>query len=87
MSKPLALIVGVGDGLSASLARLLAREGYDLVLAAQPLLAKEAPDLQFVHLTGAEDFEKVRAAWEKSGQRAVVLSHAQVMRLRRQALF
>ncbi len=33
--KPLALIVGVGDGLSASLARLLAREGYDLVLASR----------------------------------------------------
>jgi len=33
--KLLALIVGVGDGLSASLARLLARENYDLVLAAR----------------------------------------------------
>ncbi|MBV9114129.1 MAG: SDR family NAD(P)-dependent oxidoreductase [Hyphomicrobiales bacterium] len=30
-----ALIIGVGDGLSASLARLLAREGYRLVLAAR----------------------------------------------------
>ena len=37
MTKPLALIVGVGDGLSASLARLLAREGYDLVLAARDI--------------------------------------------------
>ena len=35
--KPLALIVGVGDGLSASLARLLAREGHDLVLAARDI--------------------------------------------------
>lgn len=33
--KPLAVILGVGDGLSASLARLLAREGYDTVLAAR----------------------------------------------------
>ncbi len=33
--KPLAVIAGVGDGLSASLARLLASEGYDLVLAAR----------------------------------------------------
>ncbi|MDN2566591.1 SDR family NAD(P)-dependent oxidoreductase [Aquibium sp. A9E412] len=32
---PLALIVGVGDGLSASLARRLADRGYDLVLAAR----------------------------------------------------
>ena len=33
--KPLALIAGVGDGVSASLARLLAGEGYDLALAAR----------------------------------------------------
>ncbi len=33
--KKLAVIVGVGDGLSASLARLLAREGYALALAAR----------------------------------------------------
>ena len=33
--NPLALIAGVGDGVSASLARLLAREGYDLALAAR----------------------------------------------------
>ncbi len=33
--KPLAVIVGVGSGLSASLARLLASEGYALVLAAR----------------------------------------------------
>lgn len=32
---PLALIVGVGDGLSASLARLFHREGYRLALAAR----------------------------------------------------
>lgn len=35
MSKPLAVIVGVGTGLSASLARVLAGEGYGLVLAAR----------------------------------------------------
>ena len=35
MAKPLAVIVGVGSGLSASLARTLASEGYDLVLAAR----------------------------------------------------
>ncbi len=34
MSKPIAVIVGVGDGLSASLARKLA-PGYDLTLAAR----------------------------------------------------
>jgi NAD(P)-dependent dehydrogenase (short-subunit alcohol dehydrogenase family) len=35
MRKPIAVIVGVGSGLSASLARLLASEGYDLVLGAR----------------------------------------------------
>ncbi|MEX0343621.1 MAG: SDR family NAD(P)-dependent oxidoreductase [Rhizobiaceae bacterium] len=35
MEKPLALIVGVGDGLSASLARLLFANGYRLALAAR----------------------------------------------------
>ncbi|MBV8768041.1 MAG: SDR family NAD(P)-dependent oxidoreductase [Hyphomicrobiales bacterium] len=34
-SSGTALIIGVGDGLSASLARLLASEGYKLVLAAR----------------------------------------------------
>lgn len=35
MSKPMAVIIGVGDGLSASLARVLCGAGYDLVLAAR----------------------------------------------------
>lgn len=35
MTRNTALIVGVGDGLSASLARLLHGEGYDLSLAAR----------------------------------------------------
>ncbi|KAL7568544.1 hypothetical protein ACA910_002657 [Epithemia clementina (nom. ined.)] len=33
--KPLAVIMGVGDGVSASLARLLYQEGYKLTLAAR----------------------------------------------------
>lgn len=35
MAEPLALIVGVGEGLSASLARLLRKEGYRIALAAR----------------------------------------------------
>ncbi|MCP1677278.1 NADP-dependent 3-hydroxy acid dehydrogenase YdfG [Natronocella acetinitrilica] len=35
MKKPLAVIVGVGNGLSASLARALGRRNYRLVLAAR----------------------------------------------------
>lgn len=37
MTKPLALIVGVGDGLSASLARLLYSQGYKIALAARDI--------------------------------------------------
>lgn len=37
MSKPLAVIVGVGSGLSASLSRVLAGAGYDLVLTARDI--------------------------------------------------
>ncbi len=37
MTKPIALIVGVGTGLSASLARLFASEGYAPVLAARDI--------------------------------------------------
>ena len=37
MDKPLAVIVGVGDGLSASLARLLSGAGYGLVLVARDI--------------------------------------------------
>ncbi len=33
--KPCALIVGVGPGLSASLARIFAKDGYDIALAAR----------------------------------------------------
>jgi len=35
MTKSIALIVGAGEGLSASLARLLAGAGYEVVLAAR----------------------------------------------------
>ncbi len=35
MTKPLSVIVGVGDGLSASLARKLAARGHEVVLAAR----------------------------------------------------
>ncbi|MGI9351681.1 MAG: SDR family NAD(P)-dependent oxidoreductase [Rhizobiaceae bacterium] len=35
MAKQIALVIGVGEGLSASIARLLHAEGYSLVLAAR----------------------------------------------------
>ncbi|MBW6401462.1 SDR family NAD(P)-dependent oxidoreductase [Roseomonas sp. HJA6] len=39
---PKALIIGAGDGLSASLARLLAKEGYDIALAARDIAKLDA---------------------------------------------
>ena len=39
---PKALIIGAGDGLSASLARLLAREGYAVALAARDVAKLDA---------------------------------------------
>ncbi|CUH99826.1 SDR family NAD(P)-dependent oxidoreductase [Leisingera aquaemixtae] len=62
-SKPLALIVGAGAGLSASLARALSREGYALHLAArstdklQRLAAETGAQL---HALDGTDAEKVR---------------------------
>jgi NAD(P)-dependent dehydrogenase (short-subunit alcohol dehydrogenase family) len=57
-ARPLALIIGVGDGLSASLARLFARQGYRLALAARNVdklgaLASEAG--ASVHACNATD--------------------------------
>ena len=61
--RPVLLIVGGSQGASGI---------NDLLLAAQPLLTREQPDLQILHLTGPDDFEKVRAAWAATGQKAVV---------------
>ena len=44
----------------------------DLVLRALPILGRELPDVQYLHLTGADDFERVRSAYSAQGLRAVV---------------
>ena len=67
-SKPLALIVGVGDGLSASLARLFHQSGYRLALAARNAeklknLASETE--AFVHTCDASDPGEVKALFAK----------------------
>ena len=57
-NSPLALIIGVGDGLSASLARLLHREGYRLALAARntgKLASLAAETKASVHTCDASD--------------------------------
>ena len=59
-----ALIAGVGDGVSASLARLLAREGYDVALAARnpPKLAALAAETKAsVHACDVSKVEDVAA--------------------------
>jgi UDP-N-acetylglucosamine--N-acetylmuramyl-(pentapeptide) pyrophosphoryl-undecaprenol N-acetylglucosamine transferase len=51
---PVVLVMGGSQG---------AEKINELVLAAAPLLRQAAPNLQFIHLTGARDMEKVRAAY------------------------
>jgi UDP-N-acetylglucosamine--N-acetylmuramyl-(pentapeptide) pyrophosphoryl-undecaprenol N-acetylglucosamine transferase len=60
-SRPTLLVVGGSQG---------ARGLNDLVLSALPLLAGK--NWQWLHLTGAGDFEKVQAAYAKLGLKAVV---------------
>ena len=66
-AKPAALIVGVGSGLSASLARLLYNEGYDVHLAARDVdklsgLAEETNAT--LHVCDASDATQVAALFE-----------------------
>ena len=58
---PVILVVGGSQG---------ARGLNDLVLSALPLLKNR--DWQFLHLTGANDFERVNAAYAANGIKAVV---------------
>jgi UDP-N-acetylglucosamine--N-acetylmuramyl-(pentapeptide) pyrophosphoryl-undecaprenol N-acetylglucosamine transferase len=46
----------------------------DLALAAIPALRQTKPDLQFIHLTGARDLEKVRAGYQARNVPALVRS-------------
>ncbi len=68
MKKPLALIVGVGDGLSASLARLLFANGYRLALAARNVdkLADLANQTEAsVHRCDVSDIEQVHSLFSQ----------------------
>jgi UDP-N-acetylglucosamine--N-acetylmuramyl-(pentapeptide) pyrophosphoryl-undecaprenol N-acetylglucosamine transferase len=60
-NRPVVLVVGGSQG---------ARGLNDLVLSALPLLKDR--DWQFLHLTGANDFEKVKSAYAAHGIKAVV---------------
>ena len=61
--RPVLLVMGGSQGATAI---------NDLVLAALPALAAAQPDLQFIHLAGPADAEKVHTAYAQRGARAVV---------------
>ena len=73
---PKALIIGAGDGLSASLARLLAREGYAVALAARntgKLAALAAETGASLHAADAADAAQVAALFAAAGDAEVVV--------------
>jgi UDP-N-acetylglucosamine--N-acetylmuramyl-(pentapeptide) pyrophosphoryl-undecaprenol N-acetylglucosamine transferase len=70
--QPVLLVMGGSQG---------ARGVNELVVQALPELAGAMPRLQFVHLTGADDEEKVRAAYAAHKVRAVVQAFLTEMEL------
>jgi UDP-N-acetylglucosamine--N-acetylmuramyl-(pentapeptide) pyrophosphoryl-undecaprenol N-acetylglucosamine transferase len=44
----------------------------DAFIAAAPKLRERRPDLQYLHLTGLKDIERIGRAWQEIGARAVV---------------
>jgi len=73
---PKALIIGAGDGLSASLARLLAREGYAIALAARnaaKLDALVAETGAVAHACDAASEAEVARLFEAEGDAQVVV--------------
>lgn len=61
--KPLLLIMGGSQG---------ARGVNELVMRTLPNLALMSPELQYVHLTGSDDFERVKAAYAALKVKALV---------------
>jgi UDP-N-acetylglucosamine--N-acetylmuramyl-(pentapeptide) pyrophosphoryl-undecaprenol N-acetylglucosamine transferase len=70
--RPTLLIMGGSQG---------ARAINDLVLRALPQLIHGEPELQFLHLTGANEADKVRAAYQQRLAKAVVLPFLTEMEL------
>lgn len=61
--KPLLLVMGGSQG---------ARGVNELMLRTLPNLTLMAPDLQYLHLTGADDFERVKAGYALHKAKAIV---------------
>ena len=62
-NRPVLLVTGGSQGASGL---------NDLFLQILPLLAARLPDLQYIHLTGPADVQKVQAAYVSARYRAVV---------------
>ena len=76
---PKALIIGAGDGLSASMARLLAREGYAIALAARntPSSPPSAPRPAPARIPATPpDPAQVAALFEREGDAEMVVYNA-----------
>jgi short-subunit dehydrogenase len=75
-AMPKALIIGAGDGLSASLARLLAREGYAIALAARDIAkldALVAETRAVAHACDAASEADIAALFDAEGDAEVVV--------------
>jgi short-subunit dehydrogenase len=75
-TMPKALIIGAGDGLSASLARLLSRNGYAVALAARDtakLVSLAAETGASLHTTDAANTAAVAALFATEGDAEVVV--------------
>jgi len=71
-----ALIIGAGDGLSASLARLLAREGYAVALAARSIAKLDALVAEtggVAHACDASSEADIAALFDAEGDAGVVV--------------
>jgi hypothetical protein len=74
-SRPVALVTGASNGIGASFARLLARNGYDLVMVARgrPALDRLGGEIRGLHPV---DIEILAADLGDDGQRAGVEARA-----------
>ncbi len=70
--NPVLLVMGGSQGASRI---------NELVCGALPALAGRNPTLQFIHLTGAQDFDKVSAVYKAAGCKAVVRAFLTEMEL------
>ncbi|MBZ9810411.1 MULTISPECIES: SDR family NAD(P)-dependent oxidoreductase [unclassified Mesorhizobium] len=82
MTSNVAVIAGAGPGLSASLARLLAREGFRVVLAARnvekldPLLAQTGAQAVATDVSDAASVQRLFDVAEETGPLSLVVFNA-----------